>query len=68
MLLAKIVVAKTVKKLLAIYGFRWFIAVLLRICHWNASKTTFTCSKYEYLRTKIYFITVFPTTSVLPPS
>jgi hypothetical protein len=63
MLLAKLAVAKTVKKLLAVYGFRCFIAVLLWICHWNASKTRYTCSKY--LRTKIHFVTVLPTTPML---
>jgi hypothetical protein len=64
MLLAKLAVAKPVNKLLAVYGFRWFIAVLLLICHWKASKTRFTCSMY--LHTKIHFIISLLTTFNVP--
>ena len=64
MLLARLAVAKTVKKFLAIHGFRWFSAVLLCICHWNAFKTKYTCSMC--LRTQIHFITVLPTMPMLP--
>jgi hypothetical protein len=64
MLLAKLAVAKTVNKLLAVYGFRWFIALLLLISHWKAPNTKFTRSMY--LRTKIHFIIVLLTTFHVP--